>query len=377
MPLPFRPVKYKNESIEDYLDRFGYGNGFTSQKKVGRWLDSLFKSTYPKLSGFEVWSRRVLGVEAALNRNICDRLTLAKFGIYKSVPKICPKCWTEEPYIRAYWHIGAYQKCHVHGSTLTRFEGYCSTWYGLSEKYNYHAENDETKKIIDGAVILYGDRSDCLHRILTEQYVFKYDEELVEWLYKFFWQELDIELNKSSALQLCFSGKLVGQSVSDKFSRYFDKISRADDSETQLLLRAIAALKIKCFRIYTTKSHRVSALELMNDWADCEIYSNDQLFFAYIKHYLAPKPEYQKLHTSPISLKNEVDVLNNIHSGADYALGRLLINANLADPYGGAWQGKDIDIYALKFQNDAKQVKKYNEFLIDSGHEVLRSCESY
>ncbi len=123
MSLLYRGHKKPDEFLVDYIARMSFQNGFRLPSKFKKYLrdevDKFFDG-----SGYDLFfeSQWRLGLELCISRNIDidehRRVTSSKCFLWRRVPTICNQCFESEQYIRFYWWISSYQKCHFHDVVL-------------------------------------------------------------------------------------------------------------------------------------------------------------------------------------------------------------------------------------------------------------------
>lgn len=383
MSLLYRARNRSNECVEDYIDRLGYHNGFNSQTRFLDWLDKNYESLYADSGWFSdgdewnnrhmFWHKRLFAIEAMLNKSTYRIVFLSKCGLNNSTPRICQTCWNEAEYIRSYWHLAVYKECHVHGEPMTDFEGYGVDWKSKVRKRVLNSTGGN-KQVVLAAAKMYSGEDNCLENILIEQFKCDYEAELIRWMYRLLGESLSERVNDRLALDLCLSGKMVGQSIDERMSRYVRALGGRSESKRQLL-RAVAILKMNVTRVRSQVTCCAAVVRSFREWARRELFSNDDLFFAYIKSksLRRTKGKGTLTRSDGCSLKKELHVARKISPYVDSRLAQLISSANTKDPYGGDWQSKLIFEYEQYVDKQDEADIRFDEFLAELGSDILRS----
>ncbi len=143
MKLLYRGEKYLDESFPDYLMRLAYWNGFRDLKTFSKKLKEIYRERYVNNDFGETvksnlsigdardrdfnrlecehrdlgWFECKYALELILKRHFySDEMNLSKQTHGKNLYQIdiCRHCWKEHPYVRFYWRLYSYEKCHIH-----------------------------------------------------------------------------------------------------------------------------------------------------------------------------------------------------------------------------------------------------------------------
>lgn len=107
--LIYRGKPYDDEIISDYVERIGFFNGFENTSRFCRWLDGVFqRDLCEDYSEFRPDRRRRIVLSHLVGEKI-NTLVMPSEGIQRKIStgkgKICCHCFTENMYIRGYWHF--------------------------------------------------------------------------------------------------------------------------------------------------------------------------------------------------------------------------------------------------------------------------------
>lgn len=123
MKLLYRGDKNTDELIFDYINRIGRKNGFNDEKKFKKLVSNYFNSDLElKVNDLHHKAIYRLAMESNFRRSIAldesHRYRQSKYSFWSRKPGKCENCFHEDPYIRFYWWLTSYRKCHVHGSSI-------------------------------------------------------------------------------------------------------------------------------------------------------------------------------------------------------------------------------------------------------------------
>lgn len=130
MKLLYRSNKKSDEFIVDYIIRMSQKNGFLEPNRFKKYLRSNVENYLDGGSCYLlVESKLRLGLELSLSRNIAidehKRVTSSECILWRNKPIVCNKCFESEQYIRFYWWIASYKKCHIHNIDLSEARHNC------------------------------------------------------------------------------------------------------------------------------------------------------------------------------------------------------------------------------------------------------------
>ncbi|NPU93598.1 MAG: hypothetical protein HPY82_16925 [Gammaproteobacteria bacterium] len=121
MKLLFFGEKHHDEFLTDYIKRIAARNGFARVKCFERYLKEICYREWKDSSDVDEYMALKMGMEKVLERNIqedCSSLAYGWSG-FSQYHRLCEKCLKENGYIRFYWRLNGYKKCHVHGNFLS------------------------------------------------------------------------------------------------------------------------------------------------------------------------------------------------------------------------------------------------------------------
>jgi len=375
MSLLYRGLQRSNESIDDYLGRLACWNGFGSRKKFLNWLDGVYESHYGDsdwyVDGEEWnyhhmrWFKHQFALEVLLRRSVSVGVMLSRCGLYNTEPFVCPDCWAADQYVRAYWNLEEYWRCHIHSKKMLPFDGYDSEVAGTGALMS---QTHDCDLVLYKAIELFGNRDGCLGLILEERAMCDIEYELIEWLYDYLRKKVRLKVEKKSAIDLCVSGEFVGLSVTERMERYAVELVKCDCEETASAVRVIAALRVKRTSAPSSRVHFEQAHKKIDNWANSEILSADQLVSEYIKL------KKNKSKHEEFSFQSDFPCLGNLGSSVNYYLWQMLRFTELRGPYRADWQNEEVEMYLRKLESNRQYNDSFCSYLEDQGYEVLRSC---
>lgn len=128
MKLLYRGKKYEDEFLTDYVQRISDKNGFSSVGKFRRVLFQYYRNNNGDVVQLRSMAVSRVSLELLLKINIpIDHYNRWLYGSgsgrWHRVKRICLSCWNEQKYIKFYWWLKAYEKCHLHHEQLIYMSG--------------------------------------------------------------------------------------------------------------------------------------------------------------------------------------------------------------------------------------------------------------
>lgn len=210
MKLLYYGFKYPDEFMWDYVRRLSDINGFNNPKKLEKYIMELGKENVEYDQYITRYSIYKAGLEILLGRNISydgsDRIRLHVDRAWDKQAKVCESCIEENDYIRFYWRVRDYSKCHYHGDKLVyskaRFRS--KDIMDVERRYIY--------QIVKGLLSKDG----CQDKIIDEFERFQFDLALIEGIERglYGYSEWDLDYNKT--LHALWRGKYVGLHVDER-----------------------------------------------------------------------------------------------------------------------------------------------------------------
>lgn len=384
MSLIYRSSIRENESVEDYIDRLGFHNGFSSRKRFISWLDDKFEKSYGCLDwytdGDEVhyllksWYKRVFALEAELESSICPTIFLAKYRFKNATKKeVCVTCWSESDYIRSYWYLSEYKTCHLHNEKLVDFHGYGQHWCEKTA-VEAPAHGMECEHLVCSAVERYFGNN-CLEYTLLEKYKCLFEVELIKYVSDR--RGLVEESSKMAVLDVCKSGSYSQLSLEVRMDEYLGMLCERN-SESDCVLRVDAALAITRNKIKLKCPFHTALLEFYVDWANKQFYSIDNLLFAFIKfsafidlsvigyNHLEYLSKYTKENAPPNT--------EWIAYSGSALFSHFLNQGDVKDPYGSNWLGGEVEKYKEFIRENRLYDVGFEDYLVSNGEQLLMAC---
>ncbi|MDB6060056.1 MAG: hypothetical protein JWM78_159 [Verrucomicrobiaceae bacterium] len=238
--LIYRGIKKKDELTIDYVQRLARINGFSKIEIFENYLERTYHLNCCDSNGSSKYNKCRIALEGILKRNIpegcLDRIRLGKGNSWSKCVKVCKACLQKSDYIRFYWRLRNYKKCHLHGDWLIP----------LAEELDDFSKDDaEFEKypplyiyeLIDSSL----DDEKCQDKIVDELEMVEYERAIIRALKLNLSLDGVYKLDFSKAFAGSASGRYLGLSAQD---RVFTIVHDLDSTGLykQVLLRVIALM---------------------------------------------------------------------------------------------------------------------------------------
>lgn len=236
MKLLYRGIKQNDEFLTDYIRRISDKNGFSCVTKFRQNLIKFFKYQAVKNHSLSDHAVARVSLELILKRNIpideyrrfCNR----KRNEWHKHLRICRSCWAQEDYIRFYWWLTPYEKCHLHNEMLvfTNSE---------SQSFDFDGDWGSYSQVVYLIVAEHTGSERCQTLILNELSRSEYDLKLIKGIEQFFGFNGRVKFAVEKLKEIWKSGYFVGKAIEQRIL-YFSRVMAKYIGEDIFWLRIIA-----------------------------------------------------------------------------------------------------------------------------------------
>lgn len=378
MKLLYRAEKYADEGIADYISRLAFFNGYKTSAQFTRKLVDYYDNEFGNIPPGFIEGRELLDFEHYKGAQKLYKARLAIEQIFKRMfdksqlhyakcigknalrkPMMCEKCWKSEPYIRAYWYISQYVRCHVHDSELKPFSSYGNESVAESE-----CAKGVLSPVLKKSVERSTGKSDMLARIVCDMEIYAYEIQLIDWIDQFGRKANFGKLRVEETKSMSDSGLLVGLSIEERMTKIFQCLS-IPGTGTHNVLPIVTALRCMTYPFEGIQPKYGYWPRSFYDWADEFLMSDEDLLFSILSFGKYPStPAHPKyFHIGEIL---PVFVGLNRHS-SEYLL-EMLSETLFPYPYPGDYIDADVSKYRrsvkeYRFQGEGVEFITYKDYL--------------
>lgn len=236
MKLLYRDYKRNDEFLTDYVRRLSDKNGFSSVKKFREKLIKFLNSQSIKNNSLTHHAVARVSLELVLKRNIpvdeYRRFYNRKRNEWHKHLRICRSCWALEEYIRFYWWLTPYERCHLHYETLV---------FTNSESQNSYFDGDwgNYSQIVYLIVAKHMGSEHCQTLMLNELSRSEYDLKIIKGIEQFFGFNGRVKFAVEKLKEIWASGYFVGEVIEQRLL-YFSKVMAKYIGKEIFWLRIIA-----------------------------------------------------------------------------------------------------------------------------------------
>ncbi len=299
--LLYRGDARVDESIQSYISRLAFWNGFRDEKSFRKNVLAVHREVYGMLEwkwlnnvnynlNDRLWYECTAALECMFGRNLRSVGLIPGRGgpgrekQFTEDHWLCEECWIIDPYYRVYWYLDNYCICHIHDCPLVYSSGFYSELgiRGDAQRILKNHEATSNYKLLDAAVKLHSSGDEIVLRIYNAIWESEYLAKVVESLEDICKIHLSLSINSKKVIDACLSGEFIGEVVSRLMEKVVRILVGRRGSKVALMVKAVLSIVIKSSPLKTSFYNRSrKRITCFEHWADEQIFSLEPLLLAY------------------------------------------------------------------------------------------------